>query len=60
MPNWKRLVRERLAVLRLPPERESEIVAEVALRLEATYMSGTPRCGVTTKCGGAGSSSARG
>ncbi len=37
MPNWKHLVRERLAVLRLPPARESEIVEEVALHLEAIY-----------------------
>jgi putative ABC transport system permease protein len=37
MPNWKQLVRARLAVLRLPPERESDIVEEVALHLEAAY-----------------------
>jgi putative ABC transport system permease protein len=36
-PNWKQIVREHLAVLRLPPERESEIVEELALYLEAAY-----------------------
>jgi putative ABC transport system permease protein len=34
-PNWKQIVRERLAILRLPPEREIEIVEELALHLEA-------------------------
>src|SRR5262249_22094211 len=34
-PNWKQIVREHLAVLRLPPEREIEIVEELALHLEA-------------------------
>jgi hypothetical protein len=37
MPNWNHIVREHLAVLRLPPEREIEIVEELALYLEATY-----------------------
>ncbi|MFN0112454.1 MAG: ABC transporter permease [Blastocatellia bacterium] len=37
MPNWNHIVRQRLAVLRLPPEREIEIVEEVALHLEAIY-----------------------
>jgi putative ABC transport system permease protein len=37
MPNWNRIVREHLAVLRLPPEREIEIVEEQALHLEAAY-----------------------
>src|SRR5499426_3302060 len=37
MPNWNHMVRERLAVLRLPPEREIEIVEELALHLEAAY-----------------------
>lgn len=37
MPNWNHIVRERLAVLRLPPTREIEIVEEVALHLEAIY-----------------------
>jgi putative ABC transport system permease protein len=36
-PNWNRIVRERLAVLRLPPEREIEIVEELALHMEAAY-----------------------
>jgi hypothetical protein len=35
MPNWNHLVRERLAPLRLPPERELEIIEEIALHLEA-------------------------
>src|SRR5215510_896327 len=37
MPNWTHIVREHLAVLRLPPEREIEIVEEQALHLEAAY-----------------------
>jgi len=37
MPNWGHIVREHLAVLRLPPEREIEIVEELALHLEAAY-----------------------
>jgi hypothetical protein len=36
-PNWNHIVRARLAVLRLPPERERDIVEEVALHLEAIY-----------------------
>src|SRR5262245_58119999 len=36
-PNWNHIVREHLAVLRLPPEREIEIVEEQALHLESTY-----------------------
>jgi predicted permease len=36
-PNWKQMVREHLAVLRLPPEREIEIVEELALHLENAY-----------------------
>jgi predicted permease len=35
--NWKQIVREHLAVLRLPPEREIEIVEEQALHLESAY-----------------------
>src|SRR5262245_38456738 len=38
MPNWNHIVREHLAVLRLPPEREIEIVEEHALHLEAAYV----------------------
>jgi putative ABC transport system permease protein len=37
MPNWNHIVREHLAVLRLPPEREIEIAEEQALHLEAAY-----------------------
>jgi len=36
-PNWNHIAREHLAVLRLPPEREIEIVEEQALHLEAAY-----------------------
>ncbi|NOT60704.1 MAG: FtsX-like permease family protein, partial [Acidobacteria bacterium] len=36
-PNWQKIVRERLAALRLSPLRENEIVEEVALHLEAVY-----------------------
>src|SRR5215831_16610308 len=37
MPNWNHIVREHLAVLRLPPEREIEIVEELGLHMEAVY-----------------------
>src|SRR5262245_3769451 len=37
MPDWNNIVREHLAMLRLPPEREIEIVEEQALHLEAAY-----------------------
>src|SRR5215831_20462170 len=37
MPNWNHIVRDHLAVLRLPPEREIEIVEELALHLESAY-----------------------
>src|SRR5215471_13731848 len=36
-PNWNNILREHLAALRLPPEREIEIVKELALHLEAAY-----------------------
>src|SRR5262245_24959655 len=36
-PNWKQIVRQHLAILRLPPEREIEIVEELALHMEAAY-----------------------
>jgi putative ABC transport system permease protein len=36
-PNWNQIVREHLVALRLPPEREIEIVEEIALHLEALY-----------------------
>jgi putative ABC transport system permease protein len=38
-PDWNQFVCERLTVLRLPPEREIEIVEEIALHLEAVYES---------------------
>src|SRR5262245_28543826 len=37
MPNWNHIVREHLAALRLPAEREIEIVEELALCFEAVY-----------------------
>ncbi len=37
MPDWKQIVRQHLAPLRLPPEREIEIVEELAQHLEAAY-----------------------
>ena len=37
MPNWNHIVRRHLAALRLQPEREIEIVEELALHLEAAY-----------------------
>src|SRR5215813_11791594 len=37
MPNWNHIVREHLTVLRLPPEREIEIVEELALHMESAY-----------------------
>jgi hypothetical protein len=37
MPEWRRLVQQRLAPLRLPPEREAEIVEEVSPHLEDRY-----------------------
>jgi len=37
MPNWNYIVREHIAALRLPPEREIEIVEEMAPHLEAAY-----------------------
>jgi putative ABC transport system permease protein len=36
-PNWNHTVRQHLAVLRLSPEREIEIVEELALHLETVY-----------------------
>jgi putative ABC transport system permease protein len=39
MPDWNHIVREHLAALRLPPEREIEIVEELALHLETAYES---------------------
>src|SRR5215475_5016627 len=37
MPDWNHIVREHLAALRLPPEREVEIVEELALHMDAVY-----------------------
>jgi hypothetical protein len=37
MPNWNHIMREHLAVFRLPPEREIDIVEELALHFEAVY-----------------------
>src|SRR5262245_29231887 len=37
MPNWNHIVREHLTVLRLTPEREIEIVEELALHMETAY-----------------------
>ena len=37
MPDWRKLVRERLPALHVRPERENEIVAELALQLEQAY-----------------------
>jgi len=37
MSDWKQIVRQHLAPLRLPPEREIEIVEELAQHLEAVY-----------------------
>jgi predicted permease len=43
LPDWKQLVRARLAPLRLVPERELEIVEELALHLEAAYETALAR-----------------
>jgi hypothetical protein len=37
MSNWNHIVRAHLAVLRLEPERELEIIEELALHFEAVY-----------------------
>jgi hypothetical protein len=37
MPDWKQLVHQHLARLRLPPEREMEIVGELAEHLVSVY-----------------------
>jgi putative ABC transport system permease protein len=39
MPNWNHIVRQHLAVAPLPPEREIEIVEELALHMETVYES---------------------
>jgi predicted permease len=46
MPDWKRELTERLSTLRIAPERESEIIDELAQHMEERYedllISGTP------------------
>ena len=37
MPDWKKYVRDHLEPLRLGPEREAEIIDEMAQHLEAAY-----------------------
>src|SRR5260370_22343699 len=37
MPDWERVVRAKLPALQVRPEREEEIVAELALELEQVY-----------------------
>src|SRR4051794_26669150 len=37
LPNWEQLVRAKLPALHVRPERESEIVAELALEMEQVY-----------------------
>jgi hypothetical protein len=37
LPNWNHIVRDHLAALRLRPEREIEIVEELALHLDGAY-----------------------
>jgi putative ABC transport system permease protein len=41
--DWRRYVRDRLPPLDIPPEREIEIVAELALQLEAAYEAAVTR-----------------
>jgi hypothetical protein len=50
MPNWSHIVRQHLAVLRLPPDREIEIVEELALRLEAAYEDALAEACFTACC----------
>src|ERR1700722_10983696 len=37
MPDWKKLVRERLAMLNLPPSAKKEVIAELAAHLEEIH-----------------------
>jgi FtsH-binding integral membrane protein len=37
MPDWKKLVRDRLATLNLPPSAKNEVIAELAAHLEEIY-----------------------
>ena len=43
MHNWERYVREHLPRLTVAPEREAEIISELALQLEQTYNSAVVR-----------------
>jgi hypothetical protein len=45
LPDWKTLVRERLAMLNLPPSAKSEVIAELAAHLEEIYEKVNPTCG---------------
>ena len=42
--NWRAYVREHLPPLNVAAERESEIVDELAMQLEATFERRAPRC----------------
>ncbi|HEX9759770.1 MAG TPA: ABC transporter permease, partial [Candidatus Acidoferrales bacterium] len=43
MPEWKQHIRERLAGLKLSPQREAEIIEEVALHLDERYRDARSR-----------------
>ena len=43
MPDWKQHIRQRLAGLKLSPQREAEIVEEVALHLDERYRDARSR-----------------
>src|ERR1700722_20532574 len=43
MPDWKKLVEERLGSLNLPPSAKQEIVAELAAHLEDVYEAAQAR-----------------
>lgn len=49
MPEWKQLIRERLAGLNLDPRREAEIVEELAQDLEQRYAEALARGNVETQ-----------
>lgn len=46
MPDWKKLVREQMITLNLPPGVKEEVIAELAIHLEELYQhaqsNGTP------------------
>ncbi len=44
MPDWKKYVREHLAALQLGPEREAEMIDEMAQHLEAVYADALAEC----------------